>query len=517
MSGSDVVGGINTQAPPTTAVPAVLLTTNSLRKSAMRSITRAGCLVLSLIGVIGCQPSTTGTNTQSNAPLRGETATLVVPKEFNLPATWEVMIQEWSAQSGATAQFSEYDSSQPLTLQSIPEPASGGVVAFVPVKELCNIEARFVEQNQTPQGGEIDTRDLLKGLKERVLSRERRVIAYPISVPVLVCYYRKDLLTAARLKPPETWEEYEELVSTLDKWAPGLVAVEPLGPSFRATTFAARSIAYCKHPENFSVWFDLDSGQPVLDSAGFQKSIEVAQKTWSKLSPESHSLGPADCRQLVLSGKAAITLSYESGVHSTGATSQQAVQRADGIEVGICALPGSKSVYNRNSKRWDTFAAKTVHAPALCGFDGIVAGIAATSAPTNSAAMNFLASVTAPTLFDQAFGSLPKNPCRESQVTQAASWYGPELSGDEASEYVDIVCQSLRDTQLVFELPVSGSDEFRQATSRALEPLLKGEASPQDALTAMQKAFEAIVEQRGSAAVRESHRRGLGMLPALKQ
>ena len=443
---------------------------------------------------------------------------MTAPKSFSLPTLWEVMIQEWSAQSGASARFTEYDSSLPMSHQTFPEPGTGGTVTLFPLKDLCDIETRFAEQNPTAAGGEIDTRDFFKGLKERVLSRERRVIASPISVPVLVCYYRKDLLKAARLKAPETWDDYHTLVATLETWAPGFVAAEPLSPAFRATTFAARSIAYCKHPENYSIWFDLDSGKPALDSPGFETALEVSQKTWKLLGPETHSYSPADCRRLILTGKAAIGLCYETGSPPSETGDHQSVARSDGIEIGISPLPGSKMVYNRNSKKWDPLSGKPVHSPALCGFDGFAAGVVLpVDRPTETAGMNLLASLTSPTLFDQAFASLPKNPCRESQMAQAVAWYGPELSSDEASQYVDTVAQSLRDTQLVFELPVSGAEEFRQAASTSLDPLLKGQASPKDTLAAMQKAFEEIVEKRGATAVREAHRRGLGMAPALKE
>lgn len=488
----------------------------------MRLLSGNGILALSalvLLGTASCQPSSRGTSaTNSKSPYPGQNVTLFVPKAFNLPAVWEVMIQEWSAQSGASAHFSEFDSNQPIPSQSLPEPGSGGVVALFPLKELCEIESRFAEQSPTPAGGEIDTRDLFKGLKERVLSRERRVIASPISVPVLVCYYRKDLLKAARLKAPETWEDYHQLVSTLDKWAPGLVAVEPLSPEFRATTFAARSIAFCKHPENYSIWFDLDSGKPSLDTPGFEKALETAHKTWSLLAAESQTSSAADCRRLILTGKAAITLTYETGLPPSDQNGSQGAQRIDGVEIGICPLPGSKAVYNRNSKKWDTQSGKTVHAPGLCGFDGLAAGVVLpTDRPTESAAMNLLASLTSPVLFDQAFSSLPKNPCRESQVAQAAAWYGPDLSGDEATQYVDTVAQTLRDTQIVFEFPLAGADEFRKAVSTTLDPLLKGQASSPETLAALQKSFELIVEKRGASSIRESHRRGLGMAPALKE
>ena len=72
--------------------------------------------------------------------------------------------------------------------------------------------------------------------------------AVPLGSPVLVLMYRKDLFTERGLQPPETWQEYQQLVSKLsDKppadrpdWSPTL---EPLADRWRATMLLARAAA----------------------------------------------------------------------------------------------------------------------------------------------------------------------------------------------------------------------------------------------------------------------------------
>lgn len=478
-------------------------------------------LVVGLVGTTGCPSARQTTGGGKVQPFRGQQLELASPKSLNLTTVWEVLVQEWSSQSGATVQFSEFDPAKSAEAELKPSASSGGRLVVFPLNRLCEIEAQFGSLAANAD----DARDVFKGLRERILSRQHQVIASPISVPVLVCYYRADLLKAAGRKPPETWEDYDELVATLNQWAPGLVAAEPLSPASRTTVFFARTLAYCKHPENYSVWFDVDSGQPVLTSPGFVKAIEVTQQTWRRLPTEATTWTPSDCRRLLLAGKSAIGLAYETGSNDTQENSTQEAAagspRAEQITLGICALPGSRSVYNRNSKKWDTPAGKAVHAPGLCGFAGWAAGVQFPPEQGQSqndiAATNFLASVTSPDTFNRAFATLPKGPCRESQMGQAFTWFGPELSVEESSQYCDVVAQTLRDTQLVFELPLVGADEFRQAASAALEPLIAGKATAEECLTSMQQAFEQIVQQRGREAVRDSHRRGLGLSPALKK
>ena len=472
------------------------------------------CVIL-LASLVGC-PATPPPVSSAPQALRGQELEIVTPRSLNLPARWEVMRQEWSSQTGASTKLVEYD--EKSGLPELPELAadSGGRLVLIPFRQLCEADRRLT---QLPA---VDTRDLFKGLRERALSREREVIAIPVSAPVLLVYYRADLLRGAGLKVPETWDQYQQLVETLETWAKGLVAVEPLSPEFRATSFFARALAYCKHPENYSVWFDIDTAKPTLNSPGFLEGLEASRRVWSKLPAEVAAYSPADCRRLILTGKAAIGLAFEPS--TAEATDLQvtndslAIQRVEGIEIGICRLPGSRRVYNRNSKKWDTLSAGKVHAPALCGFAGLVAGVMIPPGrPPEAAAFQMLESLNATALFDEAFANLPKSPCRESQLEQAPAWFGPALSTEEASQYTDATAQSLRDPDLVYELPVMGADEFRQATSDALGPLIEGKASPQETAGRLQDAFAAIVEKLGPDAVRESHRRGLGMSPAVKK
>ncbi|WP_157605156.1 hypothetical protein [Schlesneria paludicola] len=477
------------------------------------------CGLTWLLAFVGCGSGTSSTNSSIDRPYRGQQVHLIVPDLLNLPAHWEVLIPEWSSQSGATAQFDKYDATADLSGQSLPSADTGGNVLLFPLRQLCDIDAKINPLNANEFAA--DARDIFKGLRERVLSRERQLVATPISAPVLACYYRADLLKAAKRKPPETWEDYEQLVSSLQEWAPNLVAVEPLSDEFRATVFLARSLAFCKHPENYSVWFDLDSGKPTMDLPGFTRTLELARQTWRHLTPDSWNMSPADCRRMILEGKAAITLSYEpnSGrMTELSGSDSAAIQRADGITIGVCRLPGSRTVYNRNSKKWDTIPNREVHAPALCGFAGLAGGVIAPSdANQDLAASNLLISLTSSGLFEQAITSLPKSPCRESQVTLAASWFGPDLTSEEAGQLCDVTAQSLRDTQLVFELPLRGADEFRQAISRSITLLRPDDSDVAHVQKVMQQSLEQIVERRGADAVRDSHRRGLGLSPAMKK
>lgn len=300
----------------------------------------AGWLGLLFMAALGCPSSKAPSVKAPSQQYRGQELTIVSPKSLGLPTIWDVIAQEWTSESGATVRFNEYDSAE-----SVPklDTDQGQFVVF-PLNQLCEIDSRLAPL--PAKNDEFGSRDMFKGLRDRIISRDSKMMANPISVPVLVCYVRRDLLRAANKRLPETWDEYHELVASLETWAPGLFAAEPLSPEFRATTFFARALAYCKHPENYSVWFDIDSTKPTLTTPGFVKALETAQKTWALLPKDALGYSPADCRRLILTGKAAIALSFEpstSDLVARTATTAAPVERSAGVELGICRLPGSKT------------------------------------------------------------------------------------------------------------------------------------------------------------------------------
>ena len=458
------------------------------------------CLLL-LSGCPGAAPKSAKTVTK---PFRNQEVELVMPASLQLPALWEVALHEWMDETGATIRWSEYQGSEAESLETkLAAPLTpGGRVILFPLRKLCELDSKLAPIDAP----NLDMKNLFKGLRDRIVSRNRVPIALPVSAPTFLCYYRADLLKAAGLKPPETWEEYQSLLDSLDKWAPGLLAVEPLGPDHRTSLFFARSLAYAKHPENYSVWFDLNTGKPVIDSSGFLEAMELADRAWKKMPPTIAEMSPADCRSLVLEGKAALAI----GIEPDAVNSSKSV-RAPSIEIGVCRLPGSRRVYNPNSKRWDTPAQSGVHAPSLCAFDGMALGVSLPQESGGESAAWHLMSTLAGEEFESNWASLPKSPCRESQVGTAASWQDAGLTSEEASQAVDAAAQMLRDNQLVADLPIPNSGEFRRVTQQVLGKVLKQELDPASAIRELQTEFQRLAQQAGFEKVRADNRRGLGL------
>ena len=64
-------------------------------------------MVCLLLG--GCLSSSSPAIPVANlVPFQGQEVELLVPESLGLPATWDVLLQEWSSQSGATVRVAEY-------------------------------------------------------------------------------------------------------------------------------------------------------------------------------------------------------------------------------------------------------------------------------------------------------------------------------------------------------------------------------------------------------------------------
>jgi ABC-type glycerol-3-phosphate transport system substrate-binding protein len=456
-------------------------------------------------------------------PFAGTKIVVAAPAGRGFAANWKILLDEWSEQTGASVEVREYgEQSQAPLLKPLLEPSGGStaladadLLIFSPVEfgELAADNRLATITNDQPALLErIRWTDVFQGLRERAASLQKQPAVVPLSSPVLACYYRQDLLDKAGLSPPATWSDYQKLLDTLEKWAPGMNAVEPWSEDFRATMFLSRAVGWVKHPENFSVFFDIASGEPLIDSPGFVRGLEAAQTALARLPAEVKNYSPADCRREFFAGKAALAVTFETGTLGPDVPAAS-VKRPEGMRVGIARLPGVREIYNRSTKSWNSLPAEEINRVALTGFAGLYGGVAATSTPDEiQAAWSLLATLSVDR-FDAAFGEVPRAPTRKSQTSHPESWTGPELVGDEQVAYVDAVDAALEDERLVAEFPVAGRDQFRKALSDGLGKAMSAPGDPQAALKAVADEWRAIAKQIGPDRILNSYRRVLGLGP----
>ncbi|WP_166820804.1 ABC transporter substrate-binding protein [Thalassoroseus pseudoceratinae] len=441
---------------------------------------------------------------------RDESVTIRVPADTKFAEIWDLTLAEWSGATGAETNI--------VTDESLQGPSQSADVLVVPLTEI----PRWIEQDQLAplptsirDGSALKWLDVFYGVREHTSQIAGAPRIVPVSVPILVAYYRADLLAAKNLEPPKTWTEYQKLLATLDEWAPGLTAVEPWSPEWRATTFLARAASSAKHPDQLSYEFDIRTGEPLIDSPGFQTALELVQQAHPYLDDDVVTYSPEDCRRELLAGRAAIGIALESGPNETplpfgpkGSTSETAIERAEGIELTIEPLPGSARVYDQSKSAFQEFPEDRPHRVTLTGFAG--SGVAVSKTAANSQAAWDLALQLSSKDVSQTFPPPLCSPVRESQADMPAIYAGSLLRPEEQGAWMNAVRTSLSSDQCITELPLIERDRYRKVLSLELIAMFEGDATPQEVLQRVAGEWQSITESLGQEVVRKSYRRGLG-------
>jgi ABC-type glycerol-3-phosphate transport system substrate-binding protein len=437
-------------------------------------------------------------------PYAGLTIDVAIPAGRNLASDWELPVSEWSVQHDAEVRLQEYAFLEGnATISDMLKESTGEMpeVMLIPwsaVPELVAQDALAEIPEAVQQA--VEWHDIYPGLRIRAAQVARKPRLVPVSCPVLVCYYRHDLLEKAGLFPPSTWAEYQTLLETMKDWAPGLVAVEPWSEPFRATMFLARSASIAKHPEQLSFCFQLRDAAPLIENPGFLESLKVANAALALMPPEVRTFSPGECRREILAGRAALAIGYETDL-------AQDVKRGEEVELGIVSLPGSTRVYNTAINQWVDFDEQQIHRVTLTGFDGWAMAVSTKAdQPLNGPAWQFT-QLMAKDQLEASFPASMLSLCRHSQMEPPTPWTGRELTILESDEYVNTVMMDLVTNQVVMEFPVLGRNEFRAALTRGLTKAFDQPGQEAAVLESIADDWREIIEQIGPEAVIKSHQR----------
>ncbi|MFN0056252.1 MAG: extracellular solute-binding protein [Planctomycetales bacterium] len=477
-------------------------------------------LVLALF-LPGCNSqSAPQTSTAATLPFAGKHATLAVPAGTGLNELWLAPVQEWGTQTGGEAQIVEYDRASVADLTRAVSTGDAPAAAIVST-ELLGDALLTLSISQIPDAAlsaesGVGWNDQLQGVRDRIGAPRRKPILLPLSAPLLVCYFRSDLLKKANGKAPRTWDDYTALVEQLPQWAPGLTAVEPWSESFRATMFLARAVSHARHPDNYSVFVDLDSLAPLIDNPAYLRALEQSQAAVSRMPKDVWTLNPLDCRRLVLEGQAALAIGFEPAGGGNRADSPDwTANRAPEVEIGVCALPGVLETFNSARQKWDPLASRGGVARSsrstLTAFDGFVAvSFGKPGGESGDAGWNAFASVAGPDFFSR-FPAGMTGLTRESQLSNPTRYIGPELNGSEANDYLAVAAEALREPSLVFELPFPQRAAFRKALAGPLTEAMQGTTGREEAMRRVSADWTALIEVIGRDDFRRAYRQILGL------
>ena len=492
----------------------------------------AVCLCSLLVATSGCKEKTKQA-AETSRPFEGQKITVSVPAGLGFTDEWRNPLEEWAAETGGAYTLTEVDDWKGDKPASALLERSHGTLVLFPLSRLgealaANAWAEIPESARRENN--LDWLEVFGGLRDNVCSPNRAPHFVPLQVPVLVCYYREDLLKKANLSPPQTWEEYHELLLRLPEWAPGLTAVEPWCPEFRSTMFLARSAAYAKHEGHFSFLFDIETGEPEIGTPGFVRGLEQVAADLPLLSKSVQQLSPEDCRREFLSGRAAIALAYETGPDSRpalfGSTctapspvdaktkssngSAATSSRPEGLQIAFAPLPGAREAYNLSVHSWQRRSDKSINRAHLTGFAGLMAGVSAKTPAERDAAWNALSKL----IRSEGASHFPPGTLgvtRQSDYESPRPFVGKSLTESEGRQYVNVVARCMQDSQLVLELPIPNREAYRKALANGVTQVMDGKQKPASALKQVADEWKAINHKTGMTVVRDQYCRGIGL------
>jgi len=502
----------------------------------------------------GCPSNQSKSNSKRNEqPLKGLKLRLLVVDDAALADAAGRLRGEWNTQTGselevAQAASKDLEAAKSLSADAVIAP-SYLLGSLAEEDLLASVPQTFLENRDW-----ISLFDLLK-LREATWGRqaETKTKGVPFGSPVLVCYYRPDLLQTLGRRPPQTWREYQELVKLLSSQKPAgdgpwNSTLEPLAPGWAGLVLLSRAAPYAKHRESFSTLFNIDTMEPLLTTPAMQQALEELVAAAKAGTIDPLAMDPAAVRAAFWKGQCGMALTWPTAANDgetqradaekpsvaakseTSPTSETntaetkpaetkaAAETASAapavsvtpIPIGFAELPGTERVYNLSSREWNTRADdEDTHVP-LLNLAGRLGMVNNKSANTEAAFQlrPWLADnrtslqVSAASPFTTVF--------RRSQADAIGDWVEKAVPQAAADQYLAATSTTLCREQWLAALPLPGRADYLAALDEAVHAAVRGQKSPADALLQANDAWKKITEKLGMERQRSAYRHSLG-------
>lgn len=422
-------------------------------------------------------------------PFAGIKLKLLVVDDRALAAAAERFRGEWRAQTGAEFEIIQGPAGELLVGDST---AADAVIYPAHLLGQLAVQGRIAAvPKDVLTEGQLQWSDIFELLRTREATWGNDVYALPFGSPLLVCYCRADLLEQ---QPLRTWADYEKLAARAG-------CLEPLGPGWRGLTLLARAAAYAKHPDYFSVLFNLESMEPLIDSPPFVKALEELTRVAKNGPIEQLDYTPDDVRAAFWRGECGLALTWPTAARA----SSEETEKAPTWDVRICSLPGSSQAYNPEARQWQP-RGNAANMP-LLGMAGRLGSVTKDSSQSQ-AAFQLLIGLAGTEWSGRVSAASPSSTLfRRSHLKSPRTWVEPGVKTKAAQEYGEAMQQSLSGQDAVHVMNIPGRDEYLAALDRAVERSVRGEATPSEALAECAAAWREITRRLGLDAQREAYRR----------
>ena len=338
-------------------------------------------------------------------------------------------------------------------------------------------------------------------------------------------YYRTDVLGAAGLEPPTTWEEYLSVAAAVHgqdmngdgeadfgscmfkkRNAQSFYAIMSIAAQFTQTQGTGQGF-----------FFDTESMEPLINNEAWKEAFRVYKATGEFGPPEelNHDIG--DTRALVTTGRCALMIDW-------GDIGPLSIDENSEIKdlVGAVIMPGSPQVLDRETGELVACDADRCphaidgvnHAP-FAAFGGWSGAVNANSDPAViAAAYDFLSYMNQAeqSNFDVTQGWTGYNPYRVSQFENIDPWVEAGFSPEFAENYLGAIGASLNSPNMASDLRIPGTQQYQGIVlDRELARFVAGEITADEAVANIESGWEEITEDFERDRQRSMYRASLGI------
>ena len=535
---------------------------NVLNSSVARPRSRpwvCGILAVGVVVAVGCS------GTDSNRPddrVQQEVGAieLLVVDDPTLAAT---IRREWRARGTGELVVRETDAEDLLKSESL-----GADALIYPSALVGELAERgfIVPVPADVLGSEtLAWRDVFRLIRVQESTWGEKTYGLPLGSPQLVLYYRGDVFDRLGISPPQTWQQYQQVLEKLsahkadpigtpdpegsaapeadpidaspdalarnaDLRTPGFrfAAVEPLGPGWAGQVLLARAAAYARHRNQYSTLFDYTTMRPLVDGPPFVRALEELVAAAEHGPPQPWTITPEMSRQRFWNSEVAMALSWptrsgsdekahDATGHGGGApdVSNARGTRAPGPapNVKIAALPGSVEVYQFLNESWELRNDNEPQYVPLLAIAGRT-GSVARQTPRPRRAFALLAwlggrewsglispASSATTLF------------RTTHVPVSRRWLPAQMDETTGRDYADLVETTQSSPTWFITLRLPGRAEYMAALDGAVHQALRKEIPPEQALHEVAVTWNSITDRFGRQRQRDAYQRSIGVGP----
>ena len=325
-----------------------------------------------------------------------------------------------------------------------------------------------------------------------------------------MAYFRTDILSALKLEPPKTWDDYIAIAKATNgkdfggvKVFGSCIAKKRSAQSYWMITSVAAGYLQAKGTAEGG-FFDPRNMKPLTNNDGFKKALEVYKATTEFGPPNEINLDVGDTRNMFQAGQCAQTLDW--GDVGTLALDKEKSKVID--KTGSVIMPGSKEVLDRDTGKLAACDATRCphaidgvnHAP-FAAFGGWSGGInAKASAKVKDAAYAYISYVSQPAQsnVDVTIGATGFNPYRTSQFTEMKPWSDAGMSKAAADSYLGAIKGSLNSPNMVLDLRIPSNQKYQQIVlDQSIARYLAGELDVNATMKAITDGWNEVTEELG--------------------